>query len=433
MPEDAKTDATPERAMGFATRSLHAGQKPDPTTGARAVPIYQTTSYVFENSDHAAALFALQQFGNIYTRIMNPTTAVFEERMASLEGGAAALATSSGQAAQFLALTSLMQPGDHIVSSATLYGGTYTQFSVSFERIGISTTFVEPDDPENFRKAIRPNTRVLYGETVANPRMNILDIGKVAAIAHEHNIPLMIDNTFASPYLCRPIEHGADIVVHSATKFLGGHGTSIGGVIVDGGKFDWKKGHFPQINDPSPGYHGMKFSDVFGPIAFIIKTRVDGLRDFGPCMSPFNAFLFLQGIETLGLRMKQHCDNTLAVAEWLEQDPRIAWVKYPGLASSPYKSLAEKYMPNGSGAILMFGIKGGKEAGKKFVDKLKLFSHLANVGDAKSLVIHPASTTHQQLSDEEQVAAGISPDLVRLSVGIEDLEDILWDLDQALS
>jgi O-acetylhomoserine (thiol)-lyase len=427
------SDATTERAMGFATRSLHAGQKPDAATGSRAVPIYQTTSYVFENSDHAAALFALQQFGNIYTRIMNPTNAVFEERMAALEGGAAALAVSSGQAAQFLALTSLMQAGDHMVASATLYGGTYTQFAVSFERLGISVSFVEPDDPENYRKAIRPNTRVLYGETIANPRMNVLDIAKVAAIAHENNIPLMIDNTFASPYLCRPIEHGADIVVHSATKFLGGHGTSIGGVIVDGGKFDWSKGHFPQINQPSPGYHGMNFSEVFGPIAFIIKTRVDGLRDFGPCLSPFNAFLFLQGIETLGLRMKQHCENAMAVAQWLEKDARVSWVNFPGLASSRYKKLADQYVPKGGGAILTFGIKGGREAGKAFVDKLKLFSHLANVGDAKSLVIHPATTTHQQLSDEEQLAAGISPDLVRLSVGLEDIEDILWDLEQALS
>ncbi len=422
----------PERALGFATRSLHAGQKPDSATGARAVPIYQTTSYVFENSDHAAALFALQQFGNIYTRIMNPTNAVFEERMASLEGGAAALAVSSGQAAQFLALSSLMQAGDHMVTSATLYGGTYTQFAVSFKRLGIDTTFVEPDDPENFAKAIRPNTRVLYGETIANPRMNILDIEKVAMIAHQHRIPLMIDNTFASPYLCRPIEHGADIVVHSATKFLGGHGTSIGGVIIDSGKFDWTKGHFPQINEPSPGYHGMKFSEVFGPIAFIIKTRVNGLRDFGPCLSPFNAFLFLQGIETLGLRMKAHSENALAVAKWLEKDKRVTWVKFPGLDSSPYRALADKYLPKGAGAIMTFGLRGGREAGKKFVDRLKILSHLANVGDAKSLVIHPASTTHQQLSDEEQVAAGISPDLVRLSIGLEDLDDILWDLDQAM-
>jgi O-acetylhomoserine (thiol)-lyase len=424
---------SPERAMGFATRSLHAGQKPDPATGARAVPIYQTTSFVFENSDHAAALFGLQQFGNIYSRIMNPTSDVFEQRMAALEGGVAALAVSSGQAAQFLALTSLMQAGDHMVASATLYGGTYTQFSVSFQRLGIETTFVEPDDPENFRKAIQPNTRVLYGETIANPRMNILDIAKVAAIAHEHNIPLVIDSTMASPYLCRPIEHGADIVVHSATKFLGGHGNSIGGIIIDSGKFDWKKGTFPQINDPSPGYHGMRFSEVFGNIAFIIKARVDGLRDFGPCISPFNSFLFLQGIETLGLRMKAHCDNALAVAQWLEKNPRVTWVKYPGLASSPYHKIARQYLTGGFGAVLTFGIKGGREAGKTFVDRLKLFSHLANLGDAKSLVIHPASTTHQQLSEAEQAAAGITPDLVRLSVGIEDIEDIIWDLDQAMS
>src|SRR5580658_3324642 len=434
MPDKNEANDNPiERAMGFSTRSLHAGQKPDPATGARAVPIYQTTSFVFENSDHAAALFGLQQFGNIYSRIMNPTTAVFEERMAALEGGVAALATSSGQAAQFLALSSLMQAGDHMVASATLYGGTYTQLSVSFQRLGIETTFVEPDDPENFRKAIRPNTRVLYGETIANPRMNILDIEKVAAIAHAHNIPLVIDNTLASPWLCRPIEHGADIVVHSATKFLGGHGTSIGGIIVDGGKFDWKKGHFPQINDPSPGYHGMRFSEVFGDIAFIIKTRVDGLRDFGPCISPFNSFLFLQGIETLPLRMHQHCTNALAVAQWLEKNSRVAWVNYPGLESSPYRALAGKYLPKGCGAVLTFGIKGGKEAGRRFIDSLKLLSHLANLGDSKSLVIHPASTTHQQLNESEQAAAGITPDLVRLSVGIEDLEDILWDLDQALS
>jgi O-acetylhomoserine (thiol)-lyase len=429
MPDDQNPI---ERALGFATRSLHAGQKPDPATGARAVPIYQTTSFVFENSDHAAALFGLQQFGNIYTRIMNPTTAVFEERIAALEGGVAALGVASGQAAQFLALTSLMQTGDHMVASATLYGGTYTQFAVSFHRMGIETTFVEPDDPENFRKAIRPNTRVIYGETIANPRMNILDIEKVAAIAHEHNLPLVIDNTLASPYLCRPIEHGADIVVHSATKFLGGHGNSIGGVIVDSGKFDWKKGHFPQINDPSPGYHGMRFSEVFGPIAFIIKARVDGLRDFGPSLSPFNAFLFIQGIETLGLRMMQHSRNALAVAEWLEKDRRVTWVKYPGLASSPYKAIAGRYLPQGCGAVLTFGIRGGREAGKTFVDRLKLLSHLANIGDVRSLVIHPASTTHQQLSDAEQEAAGITPDLVRLSVGIEDLDDIIWDIDQAM-
>ena len=422
-----------ERQMGFATRSLHAGHKPDSATGARAVPIYQTTSFVFENSDHAAALFGLQQFGNIYTRLMNPTTAVFEERVAALEGGVAGLATAGGQAAQFLALTSLMQAGDHMVASATLYGGTYTQFDVSFRRLGIEVTFVEPDDPENFRKALRPNTRVLYGETIANPRMNVLDIEKVAAIAHENNIPLVIDNTLASPFLCRPIEHGADIVVNSATKFLGGHGTSIGGIIVDSGKFDWKKGHFPQINDPSPGYHGMKFSEVFGPIAFIIKARVDGLRDYGPCISPFNSFLFIQGIETLPLRMKQHSANALAVGQWLEKNPSVNWVKYPGLDSSPYRGLAQKYLPVGAGAVMTFGIKGGLAAGKKLIDSMKLFSHLANLGDSKSLIIHPASTTHQQLSEADQAAAGITPDLVRLSVGIEDVDDLIWDLDQAIS
>src|ERR1700735_852355 len=343
--------STPDRVFGFATRALHAGQRPDAETGARAMPIYQTTSYVFEDTAHAAALFNLQRFGNIYTRIMNPTTAAFEERMASLERGVGALAVGSGQAAQFVAIVSLLGAGDEIVAAKTLYGGTYTQFDISFRRLGIDTTFVDPDDPENFRRAITPRTRVLYAETIGNPSMNVLDIAAVASIARENNLPLIMDNTFASPYLCRPIEHGADIVVHSATKFIGGHGTSIGGVIVDSGKFDWKKGHFPQINDPSPGYHGMKFSEIFGQIAFIIKTRVDGLRDFGPCMSPFNAFLFIQGIETLGLRMKQHSENALAVARWLEKDPRVTWVKYPGLASSPYKAMADHYLPRGCGAV----------------------------------------------------------------------------------
>jgi len=430
MPEN-KNDA-PEHVMGFHTRSLHAGQRPDKETGARAVPIYQTTSYVFENSDHAAALFALQRFGNIYTRIMNPTTAVFEERVASLEGGIGALAVSSGQSAQFLALISLMEPGDEMVSSSTLYGGTYTQLDVTFRRLGIKTTFVEPDDPENFRKAITPKTRCLYGETIANPRMNILDIEKLAAIAHEHNIPLVVDNTMASPYLCRPIEHGADIVVHSATKFLGGHGTSIGGIIIDSGRFPWTKGHFPQLSEPSPGYHGIRFTETFGELAYIIKVRVEGLRDIGPCMSPFNSFLFLQGIETLGMRMERHSSNALAAAEFLEKHPLVNWVKYPALKSSPYKKLADKYVPKGAGSIVTFGIKGGKEAGRRMIDSVQLFSHLANLGDAKSLIIHPASTTHQQLNDEQQLAAGITPDLVRLSVGIEDLDDILWDLDQAL-
>lgn len=421
-----------EHPYGFSTRSLHAGQQPDPTTGARAVPIYQTTSYVFQDTEHAASLFALQQFGNVYTRIMNPTQAVLEERVASLEGGVGALAVASGQAAQFLAITSLAEVGDDIVAASTLYGGTYTQFDVSFRRLGINPIFVDPDDPENFRKAITPKTKLIYAETIANPRMNVLDIEAVARIAHEHKIPLVIDSTFASPYLCRPIEHGADIVLHSATKFIGGHGTSIGGLIVDSGKFPWNEGNFPMITAPSPGYHGMKFHETFGPIAFIIRARVEGLRDMGPAMSPFNAFLFLQGIETLKLRMEAHSSNGQRVAEYLEGHPRVKWVNYPGLESSPYRALARKYLPKGCGAILTFGIEGGLQAGKRFINSLKMLSHLANVGDAKSLVIHPASTTHQQLSEPDQRSAGISPDLVRVSVGIEDIEDILWDLGQAL-
>ena len=418
--------------MGFATQSLHAGHTPDGASRARAVPIYQTTSFVFEDSAHAADLFALQKFGNIYSRIMNPTTDVFEERVAALEGGVGGLATSSGQAAQFLAITSLMDPGDELVASSTLYGGTYTQFDVSFRRIGIDVKFVEPDDPENFRKAITPKTKAIYGETIANPRMNVLDIEKVAAIAHAAGVPLVIDNTMASPYLCRPIEWGADIVVHSATKFLGGHGTSIGGIIVDSGRFQWTD-KYPAITQPSPGYHGMKFAEVFGNMAYIIKVRVEGLRDFGPCMSPFNSFLFIQGIETLKFRMEAHSRNALEVAQWLEQHPAVSWVKYPGLASSPYHALAEKYLPKGQGSIVTFGIKGGSDAGRKLIDSVQLFSHLANLGDAKSLIIHPASTTHQQLSDAQQLEAGVSKDLVRLSVGIEDVDDILWDLDQAIA
>jgi len=421
-----------ERKLGFNTRALHAGYQPDPTTGARAVPIYQTTSFVFEDSDHAAALFALQKFGNIYTRIMNPTTAVLEERVASLENGAAALGMSSGQAAQFIALTSLMEAGDEMVAASTLYGGTYTQFDVSFRKLGIQVKFVEPDNPENFRQALTSKTRCLYGETVSNPRGNVLDLEAVAVIAHEHKIPLVIDNTFASPYLCRPIDFGADIVVHSLTKFMGGHGTSIGGIIVDSGKFPWKEGHFPQLNQPSRSYHGLVFTETFGNIAYIIKARVEGLRDMGACMSPFNAFLFLQGIETLGMRMERHVSNALATARFLESHRLVSWVKYPGLASSPYFELGQKYLPKGAGAIFSFGIKGGYQAGRRFIDSVKLFSHLANVGDARSLVIHPASTTHQQLSASEQEAAGVTPDMVRLSIGLEDLEDILWDLDQAL-
>jgi O-acetylhomoserine (thiol)-lyase len=427
----AMSTEQPERVYGFSTRALHAGQRPD-ETGARAVPIYQTSSYVFEDTDHAAQLFALQRFGNVYTRLMNPTTAVFEERMAALERGVGALAVASGQAAQFIALINLLGQGDEIVAASTLYGGTYTQMDVSLRRLGIQTVFVEPDDPENFRRAITPRTRVLYCETMANPRMNVVDLEAVAAIAHEAGLPFMVDNTFASPYLCRPIEHGADIVVHSATKFIGGHGTSIGGVIVDSGKFKWDGGKFPQLVDPSPGYHGMKFFETFGELAYIIKARVEGLRDFGPAISPFNSFLMLQGLETLKLRMEQHCRNTQAVAEHLEKHPRVKWVKYPGLASSKYHALAQRYLPRGSGAVLTFGIDGGMAAGRKFIESLQLFSHLANVGDAKSLVIHPASTTHQQLKEHDQLAAGVTADLIRLSVGLEDLDDILWDLDQAL-
>jgi O-acetylhomoserine (thiol)-lyase len=422
-----------ERKLGFNTRSVHAGYDPDPATGARAVPIYQSTSFVFEDSAHAAALFGLQQFGNIYTRIMNPTTDVLEKRVASLENGVAALAASSGQSAQLLAISSLMESGDEMVAASTLYGGTYTQFDVSFRRLGFNVKFVEPDDPDNFRKAITPKTKLIFGETISNPRGNVLDIEAVAKIAHERNIPLMIDNTFATPYLCRPIDYGADIVVHSMTKFMGGHGTSIGGMIVDSGKFAWEKGNFPMLNDPAPAYHGMKFRETFGPIAFIINCRVDGLRDLGACISPFNSFLLLQGIETLGMRMDRHVSNSVAAAKFLEQHALVEWVRYPGLPSSPYYSLAQKYLPKGAGAVFSFGIKGGYEAGKRFIDALQMFSHLANVGDVRSLVIHPASTTHQQLNADQQRAAGVEPEMVRISVGLEDIEDILWDLDQALT
>lgn len=421
-----------QRELGFNTRCLHAGYDPDPATHARAVPIYQTTSYVFDDTEHAASLFALKQFGNIYTRIMNPTTDVLEKRVASLERGAAALALSSGQAAQFLALSSILQAGDHFVASSTLYGGTYTQFDVSFRRLGFDVTFVEPDDPENFRKAIRRETKAVYGETISNPRGNVLDIEAVAKIAHEAGLPFLIDNTFATPYLCRPIEWGADIVLHSLTKFIGGHGTSIGGVIVDGGRFDWSKGPTALLNQPSPAYHGMNFAETFGPLAFILRARVEGLRDMGPCLSPFNAFLFLQGIETLSMRMDRHVQNAQVIAEYLEAHEAVSWVNYAGLKSSRYHALAKKYLPKGPGAVFSFGIKGGYDAGVKFVNALKIFSHLANVGDARSLVIHPASTTHQQLTAEQQAGAGVTPDMVRLSIGLEDLDDLLWDLKQAL-
>lgn len=421
-----------DRQLGFNTRSLHQGFTKD-STKARAVPIYQTTSFLFDDSADAAQLFGLQKFGNIYTRIMNPTTDVLEQRVASLENGVAALAMSSGQAAQFIAITSLCEAGDHVVASSTLYGGTYTQFDVSFRRLGINVTFVDPDDPENFRKAITPKTKCIYGETISNPRGNMLDIEKVAAIAHEANIPLVMDNTFATPYLCRPIDYGCDIVVHSLTKFMGGHGTSIGGIIVDSGKFPWEKGNFPMLNEPARAYHGLKFREALGPIAYIIKARVEGLRDMGTALSPFNSFLFLQGIETLGPRMDRHVSNAMAAAKFLEGHKSVKWVKYPSLPSSPYHELAKKYTPKGAGAVFSFAIEGGYEAGVKFVDSLQLFSHLANVGDARSLVIHPASTTHQQLSAAEQAAAGVEPDMIRLSIGIEDAEDILWDLDQALA
>lgn len=424
-----------QRPLGFNTRSLHAGYSPESALNARAVPIFQTTSFTFNDSEHAANLFALKEFGNIYTRIMNPTTDALEQRVASLEGGAGALALASGQAAQFLALTSLLESGDHIVASSTLYGGTYTQLDVSLRRMGYDVTFVDPDDPENFRKALTPRTRVIYGETISNPRGNILDLEAVANIAKEANVPLVIDDTFTSPYLCRPIEHGANIVVMSLTKFMGGHGNSIGGAIVDGANFDWSKSAHGLLNKPSPAYHGLVFSELPGglnAIAFILRARVEGLRDIGPCISPFNSFLLIQGIETLGLRMERHVANAQGTAEFLENHDLVKWVKYPGLKSSPYHALAKKYTPKGPGAVFSFGIKGGYEAGRKFVDSMKLFSHLANVGDARSLVIHPASTTHQQLSPEQQASAGVEPDMIRLSIGIEDLEDILWDIEQGL-
>ncbi|MEH2060376.1 MAG: O-acetylhomoserine aminocarboxypropyltransferase/cysteine synthase [Nostoc sp.] len=422
----------------FETLQVHAGQEPAVGTNARAVPIYQTTSYVFDNADHGARLFALQEFGNIYTRIMNPTTDVFEKRIAALEGGVAALATSSGQAAQFLALSTIAQAGDNIVSTSFLYGGTYNQFKVALPRLGINVKFVEGDEVENFRQAIDDRTKALYVETIGNPQFNIPDFVALAQIAHENGIPLIVDNTFgAGGYLARPIEHGADIVVESATKWIGGHGTSIGGVIVDSGKFDWGNGKFPVFTEPSPGYHGLNFQEVFGVgsqfgnIAFIIRARVEGLRDFGPSLSPFNAFLLLQGLETLSLRVDRHVSNALELAQWLEKQPQVAWVNYPGLRHHPAHERAKKYLRHGFGGVLNFGIKGGLEAGKTFINHVKLASHLANVGDAKTLVIHPASTTHQQLSDTEQLSAGVTPDLVRVSVGIEHIDDIKEDFEQA--
>ncbi len=427
--------STPARKFGFNTRQLHAGQQPDPTTGAHAVPIYQTTSYQFKDTEHAARLFALQELGNIYTRIMNPTSDVFEQRLADLEGGVGALAVSSGHAAQTLVVLALAGAGDHIVSASTLYGGTYNQFNYTFPRLGIEVTFVDPCEPDSFRRAIRPNTKMLYGETLGNPLINVFPFEAVSKIAQEAGLPLVIDGTFATPYLNRPFEWGANIVVHSTTKFIGGHGTSIGGAIVDGGNFDWKGNpRFPNFNTPDPSYHGLVYADLVGAglPPFIIKARVQVLRDIGASQSPFNSFLFLQGLETLSLRMERHVQNAQAVAEHLEKHPKVAWVTYPGLKSHPDYAVARRILPKGPGAILGFGIQGGAEAGRKFINSLKLFSHLANVGDAKSLAIHPASTTHSQLSAEEQTSAGVTPDFIRLSIGLEDIDDILWDLDQAL-
>jgi O-acetylhomoserine (thiol)-lyase len=423
-----------ERVLKFDTLQVHAGQKPDPTTGSRAVPIYQTSSYVFKNSEHAANLFALKEFGNIYTRIMNPTSDVFEQRVAALEGGAAALAVASGSAAITYAILNIANAGDEIVSASTLYGGTYNLFKYTLPKLGINTVFVDPDDPENFRKAINSKTKALYIETIGNPGINLIDIEKVAQIAHENKIPLIIDNTFGTPYLIKPIEFGADIVVHSATKFIGGHGTSIGGVIVDSGKFDWAgSGKFPGLTEADPSYHGVKYVEALGPIAYIIKARVQLLRDTGAAVSPFNSFLFLQGLETLSLRVERHVENTKKIVDFLVKHPLVSWVNYPSLKDNKYYELAKKYLPKGAGSIFTFGIKGGVEAGKKFIDSLEIFSLLANVADAKSLVIHPASTTHAQLSEADQKAAGVTPDMVRLSIGIEDADDLIYDLDQALN
>src|SRR5512141_191797 len=411
----------PDRNFGFNTRALHHGYQPDPTTGARAVPIYQTTSFVFKDSEHATKLFALQEFGNIYTRIMNPTTDVLEQRVASLENGIAGLAMSSGQSAQFVTINSLMEPGDEMVAATTLYGGTYTQFDVSFRKMGYNVKFVDPDDPENFRKAVTPKTKCLYGETISNPRGGVLDIEAIAKIAHEHNLPLVVDNTFATPYLCRPIDFGADIVVHSLTKYMGGHGNSIGGIIVDSGKFPWAehKARFPMLNNPEPAYHGVVYTEALGPAAYIGRARTVPLRNTGSALSPFNAFLFLQGIETLALRMERHVANAMTVAHHLEQHPAVAWVNYAGLKSSPYYQLAQKYTKGRPSALLTFGIKGGFDAGVRFYDALKLFKRLVNIGDAKSLAAHPASTTHRQLSEAELKRAGVTPDMIRLCIGIE--------------
>jgi O-acetylhomoserine (thiol)-lyase len=427
------TSQTIARQLGFTTRQVHAGQTPDPTTGSCAAPIYQTVAYAFQDTDHASRLFALEESGNIYTRIMNPTNGVFEQRLADLEGGVGALSASSGHGAQTLIILTLCQAGDHIVSASTLYGGTYNQLEYTFPRIGIETTFVDPSDPENFRRAIRPNTKLIWGETLGNPLINVFPFEAVAEIARQRGLPLVIDNTLATPYLCRPFEWGANIVVHSTTKFIGGHGTSIGGAIVDGGNFDWRaSGRFLNFTQPDPSYHGLVYADL-GPTAFITKARGQVLRDIGACQSPFNSWLFLQGLETLSLRMDRHVQNAQCVAEYLERHPRVDWVTYPGLPSHRDYPAARRYLPKGPGALLGFGIQGGVEAGRAFIDRLQLFTHLANLGDSRSLAIHPASTTHSQLSPDQQLSAGVSPDFIRLSVGVEDIEDVLWDLEQALA
>jgi O-acetylhomoserine (thiol)-lyase len=422
-----------EHGFGFETRQLHAGQRPDPNTGARAVPIFQTTSYVFEDPESAAAYFNLQEYGNTYSRIMNPTVAVFEERVANLEGGAGAVAFASGIAAQHAALFTLLEPGDHVVASSALYGGSVNQFKHVLRKMNVTVTWVNPDDLDGWRAAVRPETKVFFGETVGNPGGNVLDLEAVASIAHEHDLPLMVDSTFTTPYLLRPIEWGADIVVHSATKFLGGHGTSLGGVVVEAGTFDWSNGRFPVVADPSPAYHGLQFHETFGTYGYLMKLRAETLRDLGAAMTPFNAFLFLQGLETLSLRMERHVTNALAVAEFLESHELASNVRYAGLPGSPYAPLVEKYLPRGAGAVFSFDCAGGREGGQDLIRALTLWSHLANVGDAKSLVIHPASTTHRQLSDDELRAGGVGPGTVRLSVGLESVDDLIWDLEQAFA
>ncbi len=421
------------KSYGFSTLSVHAGQEPDPATGSRAVPIYQTTSYVFDDTDHAADLFALDEPGNIYSRIMNPTNEVLEERMAALEGGVGALAVSSGQSAETISILNIARQGQEIVSGSSLYGGTYNLFAHTLPRYGVEVKFADSHEPESFQENINEKTRALYIETIGNPRLDVPNIEKIAEIAHNAGVPLIVDNTFATPYLCRPIEHGADIVIHSTTKFIGGHGTSIGGIIVDSGNFDWETFDYPELSEPDPSYHGIVYTDHFGEAAYIAKARVQLLRDLGSCLSPFNSFLFLQGLETLELRMEKHCQNAQKVAEFLEQHEEVSWVNYPGLKNHITHETAKQYLNKGFGAILTFGVKGGKQKGVEFIEDLQLISHLANVGDAKSLAIHPASTTHQQLDEDEQEKSGVTPDMIRLSIGIENSEDIIADLDQALT